>query len=132
MNYSRIKELQRQTKVSNKELALKLKMSVPGFEKMLKLETCTVSTLEMIANHFNVQASYFFDEKVEKPEVIPYAENDKLNVGKETKVKIYSCPDCISKQKELDDKNRLIEALEKNIQLLEFCLGNKNRQSASG
>lgn len=67
MNYNKLKELQIDTKVSVEDMAVIAEMSKVGYEKMLKRKTCTVEKLELIAKHFNVPVSYFFDETGAKP-----------------------------------------------------------------
>ena len=143
MNYNRIKELQRKTKVTNEELAAVVEMSKVGFEKMLKLETCKVSTIELLADYFKVPISYFYDreEKEEvKAIVIPgatqveprtYYEFDPHNKVNDPKVTFYTCPDCIQKEEKIKDLRENINDLRKHISLLELSLG-KNLKSECG
>ena len=62
LNYSKITDLQKENKVSNREIAAYLKMSGVGYGKMLEKKTCTVSIIEMIAVFFKKPLSYFFDD----------------------------------------------------------------------
>lgn len=97
MNYSKLRQLQKMNKISNREISVVVGLTDTGYGKMLENETCTVSTLEKIANYFKVPVSYFFDEQ--KP--LTYAENERSNVANEP------CPFC----EVLKAKNEGLEAL---------------------
>jgi transcriptional regulator with XRE-family HTH domain len=109
LNYSKIKILQEQNKVSNRKIAKVISMSDVGYGKMLEKKSCDVATLEAIARFFKVPVAYFFDEN-EKP----------LDTSE-------PCLDCKQKQKEIDElkeenieiKNKYIECLEQLNKRLE-------------
>lgn len=116
LNYSKIAQLQKQNKVSNRKISRHLGMSDVGFAKMIENETCTVSTLEAIAGFFNKSVDYFFDREEKEVTV-------GVDQATEPRITTYSCSDCISKQKEID---ALRSALEAKEELLEMYRDKKN------
>jgi transcriptional regulator with XRE-family HTH domain len=102
LNYSKIKILQEQNKVSNRKIAKVIGMSDVGYGKMLEKKSCDVATLEAIARFFKVPVAYFFYENENPPDTSE------------------PCSDCNQKQKEIDKlkednieiKNKYIECLE--------------------
>ena len=63
MNYSQIEKLRKERRVSKKEIADHLKMTVMGYSKMIEKQTCTVATLEMIADYYNKPLSFFLGDE---------------------------------------------------------------------
>lgn len=63
MNYSRIKRIAEQKKISLKDLCRNIHISEPGFYKMLNKNEMKISTLEKICQVLNVPISIFFDEE---------------------------------------------------------------------
>ncbi|HET6558106.1 MAG TPA: hypothetical protein VFG54_12380 [Prolixibacteraceae bacterium] len=106
----------------------------------------TPDEVECLADYFGRTIAYYFDReekevKVEKAPVIPgttqvspkpYAQAEQHNIAIEPKITHYTCPECIQKEEKIRDLRDNINDLRKHIELLEFSLGNKNRQSASG
>jgi len=89
MNYNRLVFLQEKQKLSDDAMGEIIEMSGPGYKKMIKKGTATVKYIEIYAQHFNVPVSYFFEE------------ND--NLVEEPTTTFYSCPDCVKKQREIDE-----------------------------
>ena len=123
MDYSKIIEIQKETKVSNREIAKYLKMSGVGYGKMLDNHTCTVATLEAIATYFKKDITYFFiKDKVVYPENHP--DLDIIN-DKPISPKYKKCtdPECIEDREILESKiklqNKVIDLLEEKIEKLE-------------
>lgn len=107
MNYNKIKELQEQNKVSNREISKKIGMSDVGYGKMLDKKTCDVATLESIADFFKVSVCEFFEN--EDPEQLK-------NKDKQNEL----CLDCEKKQEEIDRLNvKIQEVYEKYTKCLE-------------
>ena len=91
----KIKTLQKNTKVSTEELAVVIGLSKVGLEKIFRLKSCKVSTLEKLANYFKVPVSYFFDE----PQLKTLVAEETLNVAYEP------CPNCAAMQAKIDKLN---------------------------
>lgn len=81
-------------------------MSHTGFVYMMERKTMTVEALEKFANYFNVPISSFFESG---SEIASQFEHGKNTV--EESPAIYSCSNCISKQKEIDALKMAIGAL---------------------
>ncbi len=62
MNYNKIRELCVDKRISLRKLAAKIEMSQPGFMRMLKSESMSVSTLEKIAKALKTPPGDFFDD----------------------------------------------------------------------
>ena len=112
---------QNKEKISDRAEARVIKMSQKGYTSMMEKHTMSIKKLEEIALIFDKPLSYFFvteeiEEKEEKTHKIP----DPVRVVEETG----PCLRC-------GDKDKLIAAYEKQIELLEFSLG-KSRKNGCG
>lgn len=65
MNYNKIRALIRNERDSKGDFLEHIGMSEAGFNKMMRLETCKVSTLEAICEYFSKSIEYFFDREAE-------------------------------------------------------------------
>jgi len=63
MIIKKIEILKKQRKLNNLDIAEACNMSCGGFELMLKTGDMKVSTLQLIANYFNVPITYFFENE---------------------------------------------------------------------
>jgi len=72
----------------------------------LESDSWTANDIEILADYFNKSIPYFFDREPEK------------DLSKEPEIKYFSCPDCIKKQKELDDMRAERDAL--RLEVLEL------------
>lgn len=92
---------------------------------------------EIVTLYPNINSRWFLTGEgemllTEGEEQKQYAADEKHNISNEPKITVYSCQDCISKQKEIDALKIAIDALKETNQMLHYCLGNKDQQSASG
>jgi transcriptional regulator with XRE-family HTH domain len=110
MNYSKIRQLQKMNKVSNREISVVVGLTDTGYGKMLENETCTVSTLEKIATYFKVPVSYFFDLE-EKPQAYKPIET-KVDVAED------GCPFCRLKDDVIASQKETIETQKETIAAL--------------
>ncbi len=62
---NKIKTICKDRKIPIKDLASAIKMSEPGFHRMIEKESMKVKNLQLIADFFGVPITYFFDEPVE-------------------------------------------------------------------
>lgn len=121
MNYSRIEKLRKNRRVTLEELAEALHMTKNGYEKMIKQESCKVSTLESIAKYFEVPVIYFYEEESDNNEAsnkshnTPYSEIEHHNLIIDPKVTTYSCSDCIQKEKLIQVLNEVINSKQETI-----------------
>ena len=113
MDYSKIKYLQRSNKVSEVGMGDILGISGPGFTKMMINKTCTVEYLEKIADHFKKPITYFFDRE------------EKANEVSEPGIKYFNCPECIKKQKTIDELTTERDLL--RVELLEIYRSKKGQ-----
>ncbi|WP_372772167.1 hypothetical protein [Mangrovibacterium sp.] len=117
MNYDKVWSLFTSKDYSERAMARASGMSPSGFKSMMEKKTMTVETLETIANHFHLPLHYFFDtskNEVQEP-------GQKLNKGQ---VKIFECPECIEKEKRLEDKDRTIQAQRETIETQKLLISN--------
>jgi transcriptional regulator with XRE-family HTH domain len=135
-----------------KYLIVKADLSKRGLAEILKVSPSTVGywisdkgepkipnqkTLKAISDYFNIEYEWLLNGVGNKPENIKIPEknkqnktyseeNDKISHSHED-IKVYSCPECINKQKEID---RLIEKCELQQKLIyeyEIQLGKKGK-----
>lgn len=125
VNYNRIRELRYQNKVTEEELAAAIGLSIGGYQKMMKLETCTVSRLETIADFFKVPVTYFFEEDLPS-NYDPRAE--KKQTVKEKRGSYLNCKDCAEKDRTIKAQHKTIEILERLVAVLE---GNMRRPNGT-
>ena len=123
MNYSKLKELQAQKNLSNREIAKELEISDSGYNKMIENQTLTVKMLEKLAVFYGVDVSIFFKEKSSHS----YPENSKVDYA-EDRGEIF-CPFCILKDEQIKNLEMHRDDLRKQVSLLEFSLG-KSQQKA--
>lgn len=105
--------------------------SIPKIETLQKLAVKYNLTLDDLVN------SDIREIGIEgRNRIISYPESDTINNSNES-ITFYTCPECIVKQKEIDNKSREVEDLRANledlrnhIRLLEFSLG-KYRKNGS-
>jgi transcriptional regulator with XRE-family HTH domain len=100
------------------------------------------SFLERFIKEYRVSAKWLMTGEEEEMhnsiiELKPYSNQESVNPMNET-ITLYTCPECVNKQKEINSKQneivaqkKTIESLEKQIELLELCLG-KTRGNGSG
>jgi hypothetical protein len=77
-------------------------------------DSWTANDIEILADYFKKPITYFFDR-------------DEDNSVSEPEIKYYSCPDCITKQQEID---RLNDQLKDKNELLDFYRGKKETSVA--
>lgn len=91
----------------------------------LKRQNLMPNDVEKIADYFQKPIGYYFDR--EEQGQMEYTVKSKMTVANDSVVKIYSCTDCISKQKEIDRLTSQLNDKEKIISLLE----GRNRPAVS-
>jgi len=137
MDYRKIWALFRSETDSERQMARIANMSPSGFRSMMERETMTVETLETIASHFKKPLNYFFDNLEYTHDSgnnvvpdLPLA----LKVGPQNSenapnIEMYTCPDCVIKQKEI---TFLKKELELKDELLSLYRDKKESSSATG
>lgn len=107
MDYSKIRVLQSQNRLTAEEMGEILGITGAGFTKMMNNRTCSVLYLEKIAEFFKKQISYFFEQE----------ENYADEPTQKYTIKKIECQECISKQKEIDALKAAIEAKDELLEL---------------
>jgi len=101
MNYSKLKLLIANKKITRNEMVKLLDLSKTGYDKKLVNETLTVRELEILSHYFNVPINYFFD--------------DFVPLSKDSKVKYGSCAECIEKEGQIKLLNTQLAEKDKEI-----------------
>lgn len=104
MNYNRIRDLLKQTKVDRTDFYQYVGMSEVGFNKMMRVESCKVSTLEAIAEYFNKPIEYFF-----------YTENYQVKID----TNVLAEPENVAYLRNIiNQKNEIIEQQKSMLELI--------------
>ena len=112
MIYSKLTILKNRLKAPRKDFAEILGVTVTGLDTKLKNETFTVKDIEIIANHFNVPISYFFEEKA-------------YSTVSEPSESYRSCMDCAKKEGIIETLTDLLKQKEDQIAQLNRELGGR-------
>lgn len=118
LNYNKIKSSMNFGDSKNSELIKYIGINQSTFYDKLKRKSFTPNELEKIAEFFNKPISYFFDR--DEPD---YVHEPKNNYEINRSVNCTNCPECISKQKEIDALKKALDAKE---ELLEMYRGKKS------
>jgi DNA-binding Xre family transcriptional regulator len=101
MIYRKLGELKAQRNVSAEKMGEIIGISGPGYTKMIRERSCRVEYLEKLAKHFNICITEFFDDEL------------KITQERQEPNENYFIKEL------LNEKERYIQRLEKDIKLLE-------------
>lgn len=116
LNYNKIHSVINFDRTSKRKIADFLGISNSTFVDRLNKENFTPNDIEKLSDFFDKPLDYWFDRE-EKPMVQDEGEQYRIR----PEVTVYECPECITKQKEIDRlrnkleavQDRLIEALDR-------------------
>jgi len=106
LNYNKIDSSINYQRTPKTAIADYLGIAESTLRSRLERHNLTPDDIEKLADYFKRPMTYFFDREPEE------------DISKEPEIKYFSCPDCIKKQKELDDIRAERDAL--RLEVLEL------------
>jgi hypothetical protein len=119
LDYNKIRSSINSGNYKKLELIEFIGLTQSTFYDKLKRKSFTPNELEKIADYFKRPISYYFDR--EEPDSV-YEEKANYEINRS--VNCTNCPECISKQKEIDALKKALDATE---ELLEMYRGKKSK-----
>lgn len=139
LNYNKIHSSINFERTAKRQLAEYLGIPESTLRSRLEKENFTPDDIEKIADYFGKPIAYYFDREESKEAPIlpgatqvktkPYAQQEQHNIGTDPKLDFYTCPECIEKQREINDLRKLVALQDKLIAAYE---GKKKSNGTSG